>query len=165
MSRKYRNRADRMMHDVNWDGMNDGYDYADGPEYSRAKLRRNKIDGILGGVCAGLGDWLGIDHGPMRIFFVLAVIFTGIPALIYFLMWMFIPADKRAPYIRERREQRRADRKARRHGQPETDGMDKTSYSDVRSKFRSLEVRLQDLERSVTSREWKLRRDFRDLES
>lgn len=136
------------------------------PYGRRPKLRRNKIDGILGGVCAGLGDWLGIDHGPMRIFFVLAVIFTGLPVLLYFLMWLFIPADKRAPYVRERREKRRAERKARRHGHLEGEvTIDKTSYSDVRSKFRSLEERLQDLERSVTSREWKLRRDFRDLES
>ena len=127
----------------------------------RPKLRRNKIDGVLGGVCAGLGDWLGIDHGLMRIFFVLIVIFTVVPAALYLLMWLFIPADKRAPYIREEYEARRAERR----GNPEpvraTDG---TSYGDVRSKFRSLEERLQDLERSVTSREWKLRRDFRDLE-
>lgn len=139
------------------------YDYADHGQ--RPKLRRNKIDGILGGVCAGIGDWLGIDHGPVRIFVVLAIIFAGFPALIYFLMWLFIPSDKRAPYVREDREHRRAQRKAKRHGHPEAELGETTNYSDVRSKFRSLEERLQDLERSVTSREWKLRRDFRDLES
>jgi phage shock protein C len=141
------------------------YDYDYGDQSNRPKLRRNKIDGILGGVCAGMGDWLGIDHGPMRIFFVLAIIFTGLPVLIYFLMWLFIPSDKRAPYVRENREHRRAKRKAKRHGRVEVEPIDTTKYSDVRSKFRSLEERLQDLERSVTSREWKLRRDFRDLES
>jgi phage shock protein C len=141
-----------------------GYDHG-----RRPKLRRNKIDGILGGVCAGLGDWLGIDHGPMRIFFVLAVIFTGLPILVYFLMWLFIPSDKRAPYVRERTERNRAQRKARRRdrhrGYSEAAPIDTVNYSDVRSKFRSVEERMQDLERSVTSREWKLRRDFRDLES
>lgn len=146
------------------------FDYDEDRNHNRRpKLRRNKIDGILGGVCAGLGDWLGIDHGPMRIFFVLVVIFTGLPILVYFLMWLFIPSDKRAPYIRERSERRRANRKARRRdrhrGQIETRPVETTNYSDVRSKFRSLEERLQDLERSVTSREWKLRRDFRDLEN
>lgn len=159
MSRKYRNKAHRMFTDTNWDGEDDGYEYT-GPN----KLRRNKIDGILGGVCAGMGDWLGIEHGPMRIFFVLAIVFTGLPALVYFLMWMFIPADNRAPYVREDRVQRRAHRKAQRHGQVDVEQGETTNYSDVRSKFRSLEERLQDLERSVTSREWKLRRDFRDLE-
>jgi phage shock protein C len=137
------------------------YDFDD--DYAhRPKLRRNKIDGVLGGVCAGIGDWLGIDHGPVRIFFVLLVIFTGLPALIYFLMWMFIPSDKRAPYIREQYEALRSARRAEAtNSVPEST----TNYGDVRSKFRSLEERLQDLERSVTSREWKLRRDFRDLES
>ena len=157
--RQYKDKMERMFLDANWDGEDDGYIYA-----GRPKLRRNKIDGMLGGVCAGVGDWLGIDHGPMRIFFVLAVIFTGFPVLLYFLMWLFIPADKRAPYRRERTEQRRAAKKAQRRGAPVPEPMDTANYSDVRSKFRSLEVRLQDLERSVTSREWKLRRDFRDLE-
>ncbi|GLQ21583.1 PspC domain-containing protein [Algimonas porphyrae] len=152
-----------------WEDEDGAWEQHERSDYNaRPKLRRNKIDGILGGVCAGLGDWLGIDHGPMRIFFVLAVIFTGLPVLVYFLMWIFIPSDKRAPYVREKRERHRAERKARRSGQTAVIGgeaIDSTSYSDVRSKFRSLEERLQDLERSVTSREWKLRRDFRDLES
>lgn len=156
----------RYEYEERWDDENGVWESRESGEYERSpRLRRNKIDGILGGVCAGLGDWLGIDHGPMRIFFVLAVIFTGLPVLVYFLMWIFIPSDKRAPYVRERREKRRAQRKAKRHGHIEAEPVDKTSYSDVRSKFRSLEERLQDLERSVTSREWKLRRDFRDLES
>lgn len=144
---------------------NADYDYDYDDQAPRPKLRRNKIDGMIGGVCAGLGDWLGIDHGPMRIFFVLAIIFTGLPVLVYFLMWLFIPSDKRAPYVREDREYRRAQRKAKRNGHVDVEPGETTNYGDVRSKFRSLEERLQDLERSVTSREWKLRRDFRDLES
>ncbi|WP_298915332.1 PspC domain-containing protein [uncultured Algimonas sp.] len=156
----------RYEYEERWEDDHGTWESRESGDYGqRPKLRRNKIDGILGGVCSGLGDWLGIDHGPMRIFFVLAVIFLGFPVLIYFLMWMFIPSDKRAPYVRERREQRRAHRKARRHGLPDAGPVDAPRYSDVRSKFRSLEVRLQDLERSVTSREWRLRRDFRDLES
>jgi phage shock protein C len=143
---------------------NDDYDYDYSDQGRSQKLRRNKIDGILGGVCAGLGDWLGLDHGPVRVLFVLAIIFTGLPVIVYFLMWLFIPSDKRAPYVREDRENRRAQRKAKRHGGVEIEPVDAPKYSDVRSKFRSLEERLQDLERSVTSREWKLRRDFRDLE-
>ena len=139
-------------------------DYLNGDDdlRQRPRLRRNKIDGVLGGVCAGIGDWLGIDHGPVRIFFVLIVIFTGVPALLYLLMWMFIPSDKRAPYVREQYEALRSERRAERRG---TASEDTIQYGDVRSKFRSLEERLQDLERSVTSREWRLRRDFRDLES
>lgn len=168
MTRRYRDENDRMMWDANWDGSDDGYDYS--YDYApRPPLRRNKIDGMLGGVCAGFGDWVGMDHGLVRLLFVLAVIFLGFPVFLYFLAWLFISKDNRAPYVREGRERSRAQRKAKRHGRKsanrdEGKPVDSTSYSDVRSKFRSLEERLQDLERSVTSHEWKLRRDFRDLE-
>ena len=155
-NRRYKDKWDRGMNDMNWDGSDDGYNYA-----GRPPLRRNKIDGILGGVCAGVGDWLGIGHGAVRVMFVLAVIFVGFPALIYFLMWLFIPADKRAPYTREIRERRRAEKITEHRASPSETTV---RYADVRSKFRSLEERMQDLERSVTSREWRLRREFRDLE-
>ena len=99
----------------------------------------------------------------MRIAFVLSVIFLGLPLFFYFLFWLFIPKDKRAPYRREYREARRARRKHREN--PEEPMVRTTSFRDVKSKFRSLETRMQDLERSITSKEWKLRRDFRDLEN
>ncbi len=138
--------------------------YEDEYTYSDTKrLRRNKIDGVLGGVCAGLGDYFGIDPIIMRIIFVMLVIFTGIPLLVYFILWIFIPSDKRAPYRREYREARRARRKARM--EPDAPIIRTATFRDVKSKFRSLEERLQDLERSITSKEWRLRREFRDLES
>lgn len=158
MTKRYKNKAHRMLTDEYWDGSDDGYDYA-GPH----KLRRNKIDGVLGGLCSGFGDYFGIDHTVMRILFVISVIFLGFPLVAYFILWAFIPKDKRAPYRREYREARRAKRTQRRN--PELPLERTTSFRDVKSKFRSLETRMQDLERNITSKEWKLRRDFRDLEN
>ncbi len=155
MTRQYKNWADRMMHDMHWNGLDDGYEYSE-PE---KRLRRNRIDGVLGGVCAGIGDYFNIDPVIVRILFVLLVIFTGFPFFIYFILWVFIPSDKRAPYRREYREARRA--KAQNPENPQRTA----TFKDVKSKFRSLETRLQDLERSITSKEWKLRREFRDLEN
>lgn len=144
---------------MNWDGNDDGYEYA-GPH----KLRRNKIDGVIGGVCAGLGDYLGLDAVIVRIIFVLLLIFTGLPIIVYPILWLCIPSDKRAPYIREYREARKAKRSHRETRS--TAPVARTSnFRDVKSKFRSLEERLQDLERSVTSKEWRLNREFRDLEN
>lgn len=130
----------------------------DNPQPAR-RLTRNKIDGKLGGVCAGIGDYLGWDHTLVRIITILLIIFTGLPLLAYFILWVLMPKDQRAPYVREEREQRES----------LTSGLagtkaSSTTFSDVQSKFRSVETRLQDLERSITSKEWKLRRDFRDLE-
>jgi phage shock protein C len=146
----------------NWNSWENVYETESYVENGHKKLRRNKIDGVLGGVCSGFGDYFGIDHTIMRIAFVLSVIFLGIPLFFYFLFWLFIPKDKRAPYRREYREARRARRKQREN--PEEALIRTASFRDVKSKFRSLETRLQDLERSITSKEWKLRRDFRDLE-
>lgn len=122
------------------------------------KFRRNKIDGVFGGVCSGVGDYIGMDHLLVRIIFVLSVLFLGFPIFIYFLFWIFTPSDKRAPYRREYREVRRARRE-----NPETP-IRTANFRDVKSKFRSLETRLQDLERSITSKEWQLNRQFRDLD-
>ena len=137
--------------------MSNRTDYNNDPTGRR--LTRNTIDGKLGGVCAGIADYLGWDHTMVRILTILLIIFTGVPLIAYFILWVVMPKDSRAPYIREYREQRNA-----RSADPAagTDGST-TTYNDVRSKFRSLELRLQDLERSITSKEWKLNRDFRDL--
>lgn len=126
------------------------------------RLTRNMVDGKLGGVCAGIADYLGWDHTMVRILTILLIIFTGLPLIAYFILWVVMPKDTRAPYIREYREQIEMREKPK--AKAGTAGST-TTFNDVRSKFRSLEVRLQDLERSITSKEWKLNRDFRDLEN
>ncbi|MEP3891270.1 MAG: PspC domain-containing protein [Hellea sp.] len=120
--------------------------------FNGKRLRRNKIDGVLGGVCAGFGDYLGISHTIMRIIFVLCVIFLSFPLLAYVLLWVFVPKDERVSY----RQVNQSIAAAPIAPAP--------SFSHAKSKFQSLEARLQDMERSITSTEWKLRRDFRDLE-
>jgi len=156
MSKTYKNPVHRGLNDMNWDGSDDGHAYS-GPR----RLTRNKIDGKIGGVCAGIGDYLGWDHTMVRIITILLIIFTGVPVVAYLILWVLMPKDPRAPYIREYREQYEARNTME---APAGTSGSKTTYNDVKSKFRSVEVRLQDLERSITSKEWKLRRDFRDLE-
>jgi len=131
-----------------WETVHETHTYYEGPNHK--KLRRNKIDGVFGGVCSGFGDYFGIDHTIMRIAFVLSVIFLGFPIVAYFILWVFIPKDKRAPYRREYREARKARRKQREN--PDEPLVRTTSFRDVKSKFRSLETRMQDLERSITSK-------------
>lgn len=160
MSGKYRNKTDRMMRDMYWDGSDDGYEYSQKPHHRR--LTRNTVDGKLGGVCAGIADYLGWDHTMVRILTILLIIFTGLPIFAYLILWVLMPKDPRAPYVREYREQRAARDLVE---APAGTAGSSTTYNDVKSKFRSLEVRLQELERSITSKEWKLRRDFRDLEN
>jgi len=141
--------------------MSPAMDYNDYDPKSTRRLTRNKVDGKLGGVCAGIADYIGWDHTLVRILTILLIVFTGVPLIAYFILWLLMPKDPRAPYVREYHEQKVARESV---NAPVGTAGSSTSYNDVRSKFRSLEVRLQDLEKSITSKEWKLRRDFRDLE-
>ena len=159
MTKPYKNKFHRAMNDTNWEGDDDGYTYSE----PHKKFRRNKIDGVVAGVCAGIGDYLNVDPVIVRILTVISFFLTGVTFFIYIGFWMFTPSDKRAPYRREYRQARKA---RRRHKENPSEPLRTTaSYRDVRGKFSSLETRLQDLEKSITSSEWQLRRDFRDLES
>ena len=171
MTRPYKHKFDRAMYGQDWDG-DDGSAYRGG----RKRYRRNKIDGVLGGVCAGIGDYTGLDPVIIRALAILFFLVSGpIAIFIYLGFVIFTPSDKRAPYYREYREYRRAQRRQaraarrarrthRRASTPEP-VRSTTSYRDVKSKFRSLEQRMQDLEKSITSSEWQLRRKFRDIEN
>lgn len=133
--------------------------------YAPRRFRRNKIDGRLGGVCAGIADYTGIDTVLIRILAVIGLFMSGGAIIwLYMALWIFVPKDHRAPYHREEREAGRAEREARRAAQS-SDDRRTTNFRDVKSKFRSLEARLAGLERAITSSEWQLRRDFKDLES
>lgn len=49
---------------------------------------------MLGGVCAGLGRYLGVDPVLLRVAFVLLVLAGGSGVLLYVVGWIFIPEEK-----------------------------------------------------------------------
>jgi len=59
------------------------------------RLYRSSRDSMLGGVCGGLAEYLGVDATLVRIVYVLlsviSVAFPGI--LIYLIAWLVIPRD------------------------------------------------------------------------
>ena len=55
------------------------------------RLYRSVNDRMLGGVCGGLGDYLGIDPTFIRIFFFLIFFGGGAGFWIYLLLWILIP--------------------------------------------------------------------------
>ena len=57
------------------------------------RLYRNESEKVLGGVCAGLGDFLGIDPVFVRIFFILWTVLGELSVLVYILMWIIIPRE------------------------------------------------------------------------
>ena len=64
--------------------------------YSNAASRqlfRDKARKILGGVCAGLGNYFNIDAVWVRLFFALLTFAWGFGLLVYVIMWIAIPGS------------------------------------------------------------------------
>jgi phage shock protein C len=57
------------------------------------KLFRKPLNAMLGGVCAGLGEYLGIDPLFIRLFLVLWAVTGGSVVLVYLILWVVIPAE------------------------------------------------------------------------
>ena len=55
------------------------------------RLYRSETDRVLGGVCGGLADYLGIPAIILRIFFILWMILGEFSLLIYAILWVVIP--------------------------------------------------------------------------
>ena len=55
------------------------------------KLKRS-TNKVLTGVCGGLAEYVGMDPMLMRIIWVVATLFTGVPLLIYIVLYFMMPA-------------------------------------------------------------------------
>jgi phage shock protein C len=49
--------------------------------------------GLIGGVCGGIANWLGIDPSIVRIIFAISAIFYGVGIGFYILCWIIIPEE------------------------------------------------------------------------
>lgn len=57
-------------------------------------LRRSRDDRVIGGVCSGLGRYLGVDPVLLRIAFVVLAIAGGGGVILYIVGWILIPEEK-----------------------------------------------------------------------
>jgi phage shock protein PspC (stress-responsive transcriptional regulator) len=64
---------------------------------SRPKLRRLKAKGWIGGVCAGFGYWIGIPTWLVRLIWTVMVLAYGVGAILYILLWIFMPVWESSP--------------------------------------------------------------------
>lgn len=62
------------------------------PEGTRKRLTRNTHNKVLGGVCAGVADYLGVDPTLVRVLTVLAAFFSlGTVVVAYVVAWALMP--------------------------------------------------------------------------
>lgn len=131
--------------------MTDDYQYSPGP---RNKLYRNPRRGVIFGVCAGIAEYFGFDVSITRIVVVVGALFA-LPMICgaYIVLAFLLP---RREYTGTQRD----------YGGPleqQVRANPHDTLSSVRYRFRDLDLRLQQLEKYVTSSRYKLDREFRDL--
>jgi phage shock protein PspC (stress-responsive transcriptional regulator) len=74
-----------------------------GPGGFGGKRLERKLEGRwLAGVCAGLGDYLGVDANLVRVIVAVLVLFGGFGALAYVMAWALIPEEGESASIAEK---------------------------------------------------------------
>ena len=63
------------------------------------RLFRNEDDTVLGGVCSGLGAYLGVDPVVIRLAFILLLVFAGIGLIPYIILWIVLPKGKKSDFL------------------------------------------------------------------
>jgi phage shock protein C len=145
-------------------------------ETSAGRLYRDADRAVLGGVCAGLAGYFGLNLKVTRLLAVVAF-FMAMPFAVfaYLAMVFLLPAESRNDYERivetrccwEKRRARsgaknRKDRRAAADERPAATTPGPT-IKDVRERYSSLDKRLAELERRVTSPRYQLEQEFRKL--
>ena len=125
------------------------------PGPSRQRLYRDPRRAWLAGVCAGIADYFGVSLGLVRFLTFLCAIFFTMPTLLgYFIAALVLRRKPERLY--SSREEEAFWRSVRLEPS--------RTARDLLRKFQELERRLRAAEARVTSSEFKLRRQFKDLE-
>lgn len=128
---------------------------------------------VLGGVCAGVADYFGLNLRVLRVLALIAF-FVAMPVSViaYLAIVFLIPARSSNGYEPSRsrnapgqtRRERRAERKrARRKARENPHRAADEAAAHIRSKCQSLEQRLASLEKYITSSRYRLDEEFRRL--
>ena len=97
------------------------------------RLYRSETDRMIGGVCGGLGTYLGIDPLIWRILFVVAAMMNGIGLVVYLMLWLFVPTAATAELSQEqvmRQNVEEIRNRARALGQEARQVLDKPRFED-----------------------------------
>jgi phage shock protein C len=139
--------------------------------YTPRAFYRSADRAVLGGVCAGLADYFGFNLRVLRFLAIIAFVVAMPMAVIAYLAVVFlIPAksgtgQERAPRPRRKtRAERKFERKqARRDARQREHAVPNEAAIEVRHKCQSLDKRLAELEKHITSSRYQLDREIRNL--
>ena len=122
---------------------------------SRTRFYRDKANGKLFGVCAGIADYTGFDVTLVRICFLAAIFMSGGSILPFYFIAAFVsPTKPRSLEIRDREEQ---------HFWQGVRASPARAARDIRSRFKDIDRRLADIESYVTTENRSLAREIDQL--
>jgi phage shock protein C len=124
-------------------------------EPSWRRLYRNPRRGWIAGVCAGLADYFGLTRAVVRVLTLICLVAFTLPTLVAYLIAAVV-LERRPEAMRASREEEAFWRTVRLEPS--------RTARDLARKFQDMERRLRAAEAKVTSSDYKLRQQFRDLE-
>lgn len=141
--------------------------------YARRGFYRDADRAVLGGVCAGIAGYLGFNLRVLRILAIIAFI-VALPMTIvaYLAAVLLIPSRSGLYFERvvvtergkpSRRERRRERREAKREARREREAAPRQAAREIREKCQTLDQRIADLEKHITSSRYQLDREIRNL--
>jgi len=145
-------------------------------ETSPRRLYRDADRAMLGGVCAGLAGYFGLNLRVTRfLVFIAFLMAMPIAVISYLAAVLLLPAESHHGHDgvvesrccwgkrRSRRAQRNRDKQRARRSEAATSVPAGPTVKDVRERYRSLDRRLAELEKQVTSPRFQLEQEFRKL--
>ena len=63
------------------------------PARQPKRLERSRSNRVLGGVCAGVANYLNMDPTLVRVLTVLLTLFTGVPVIVYLVLLFVVPEE------------------------------------------------------------------------
>ena len=121
--------------------------------FTHRRFRRNADRAMLGGVCAGLAEYFGLNLRMTRVITAIAFFAMPVSILGYIGILLLVPAESTSG--RTTRVDAEFNRALR--------SSPAQTMRDVRGRFQSLDRRLARLEKHVTSSRYQLDREIRDL--
>lgn len=123
--------------------------------FSPNKIYKNRREGRIRGVCAGLGEYFGIDPNIIRVAAILLTVFgSGFPIIVYIVLcWLL---EDKPEFLYENPKEDAFWREAR----------TRPDYTkvDLTRRFRDIEKRAQAIEAYVTSKQFRLNKELNDLD-
>ena len=118
------------------------------------RMYRDPARGWLLGVCAGIADYVGVTPLAVRLVLLFGLVFFTVPTVLGYVAAGILLRRRPADLYRDREDERFW---ARARAEP------KATASDLAARIRALDERLRAAEAYVTSRAYRLRRQFEDL--